>query len=284
MEKPIELGMRCLEKRMPTVMVHLRLGRSNEELIRLTRELATKWDATIIGVAGYRRPIAPGRDLDVTGINAAERDLQEQLRTAEEEFLGALRTSGIDTEWRPTATSGGIAMCLVKQARATDLLVGAIEHASDTPDQVKIEDIIVDLGRPALLMPTPLDSSDLGNVLIGWTDTPEARRAVFDALPLLRRAKSISICTVFVKSDQEAACASVQDVVAWLKRNDVFAKLNPMLLDGDPASKLLIAANDQRAGVIIAGAFGHRRLREQVFGGVTKDLLEKSKTCLFLSH
>jgi nucleotide-binding universal stress UspA family protein len=265
-------------------MAHLRLGCSNQELIGLARELAAKWDATIIGVAGYRRPIAPGLDLDVTGINPAERALQEQLRIAEEEFLSALGASGINTEWRPAVTSEEIERHLVKQARAANLFVGAIEQVRDTPPQVKIEEIMVDLGRPAVLMPALPDLSDLGNVLIGWADTREARRAALDALPILRGARSISICEVVAQSDRDAPDAGVQDVMAWLKRNDIVAKLTPMILSGDPASGLLTAANDLRAGVIVAGAFGHGRLHERVLGSVTKQLLDRSKSCLFLSH
>lgn len=113
---------------MPTLMVQLQLGRSNEKLLGLTRELATKWDAAVIGAAVYRRPIAPGRDLDVTGINVAERNLQGQVQDAQREFLGALETSGIKIEWRTAATTEEIAKYLVKQAGALDLFIGAIEH------------------------------------------------------------------------------------------------------------------------------------------------------------
>jgi nucleotide-binding universal stress UspA family protein len=261
-------------------MMHLPLGRSNEELINLTGKLAARWDATVIGVAGYRRPTAPGLDLDVTGINAAEQVLREQLWTTEREFLGLLASSGINVQWRPVVTSDEFTSHLLKQARSADLFVGAIERVHEVGHQVKIEDIIADLGRPALMIPTELAATDLDTVLIGWTDTRAARRAVSDALPLLRRAKSISICEV----GEEVDSGSLNDIRGWLKRNDIFAELTSKFLDGDPASELLIAADDLRAGVVIAGAFSHNRLHERVFGSVTKELLGRAKNCLFLSH
>lgn len=269
---------------MPTLMVHLQLGRSNEKLIRLARELAAKWDAVVIGVAVYRRPIAPGQDLDVTGIDAAKGDLQEQLQDAEREFHDSLEASEIKIEWRPAVTSDAISSYLVEQARATDLFIGAIEQASDAARRANIDDVIIGLGRPALLMPSSVDTVDLSKVLVGWTDTRESRRAIFDALPILRQARYISVCEVVSKYDNEVAGANLGDVVEWLKRNEIVAEPTPMILHGDHASELLTAASDQGAGVIVVGAYGHSTLRERVLGGVTKELLERSQTCLSLSH
>lgn len=223
---------------MPTLMVHLQLGRSNEKLIGLTRELATKWNAVVIGAAVYRRPIPPERDLDVTGINAAERNLQGLVQDAEREFLGALKTSGINIEWRTAATTEAIAKYLIEQARATDLFIGAIEQPDDAARTAQIDDVILNLGRPVLLMPS-LDAGDLSNVLVGWVDTREARRAISDALPLLRQARRISICEIVPKHDEGGAGASVRDVVGWLKRNGVMAEPVLMALHEDPASELL---------------------------------------------
>lgn len=128
------------------------------------------------------------------------------------------------------------------------------------------------------------DVGDLSNVLIGWADTREARRAIFDALPLLRHTRRICICEIVPKHDEGVPGASVRDVVGWLKRNDVMVEPVLMALHGDPALTLLSAANDQGAGVIIAGAYGHGKLHERVLGGVTNELLGQSQKCLFLSH
>ena len=122
------------------------------------------------------------------------------------------------------------------------------------------------------------------NVLIAWKDTPEARRAVVDALPILREAKDVMVAEIAEDDDKPAALSGVKDVVAWLSRHGVLASGQVPDECGHAAAQLGRIASEVGAGLVVAGAYGHSRLREWVFGGVTKELINPSKRCSLLSR
>jgi nucleotide-binding universal stress UspA family protein len=53
---------------------------------------------------------------------------------------------------------------------------------------------------------------------------------------------------------------------------------------GDAAPALLKAAERIGAEILVAGAFGHPRLQEFIFGGATRTMLNSERPSLFLSH
>ena len=77
-------------------------------------------------------------------------------------------------------------------------------------------------GRPVFVVPPEAEYLKLKNALVAWKDTREARRAVADALPLLRKAEEINVVEVIEDdSDRSAARARVDDVAAWLSRHQI---------------------------------------------------------------
>ena len=84
---------------------------------------------------------------------------------------------------------------------------------------------------------------------------------------------------------REAGATEWQNaVVNWLKRDGITAEAVASLSTGDDAARLDGIASDQAADIIVAGAYGHSRLREWALGGVTKDLLLRAGRCSFVSH
>jgi len=76
----------------------------------------------------------------------------------------------------------------------------------------------------------------------------------------------------------------VNDVAAWLVRRGInAASIATKALIGVP-DQLVIIAQDEGAETIVAGAYGHTRFQEWIFGGVTHDLLTQQKSCVLLSH
>jgi len=111
--------------------------------------------------------------------------------------------------------------------------------------------------------------------MVCWRDTREARRAVSDALPLLQKTQQVVVVELVPdESGRDAAHGRVDDVIAWLKRHGVaaFARVFHWPERNNPMEKLF----QYGADLIVAGAYGHTRLREWVFGGFTGDLLHRS--------
>lgn len=268
-------------------MVHMQLGHSHGKLLRITSDLAGSLDANVIGIAACRPPAIPREDYYTYIGKDSERELERELLDAEKEFRAALKNRSGKIEWRSTAVSGAIADYLVRQSRSADLIITGIEQNSkpiNSSRDANVSDLLFELGRPLLVVPSSDGDGDIRRVVVGWQNTREARRAVLDALPLLKKADHVAVCEVVSEEGLPDARASLADVIAWLARNDVTAEAHAVLADGYDARSLAAVANDQAAGLIVAGAFGHGRLREFLLGSLTKTLLERSERCLFLSH
>jgi len=151
--------------------------------------------------------------------------------------------------------------------------------------QVSPSDLVMQAGRPLLVVPDACNWLDLRSVLVAWKDTAEARRAVSDALPLLRKSTEVTVVEIVEdEADRATAGSRVRDVVAWLSRHGVRASEQIPEQRGDAVTQLERIASDVGAGVVIAGAYGHSRLSEWIFGGVTRRLISPSNRCSLLSH
>jgi nucleotide-binding universal stress UspA family protein len=121
--------------------------------------------------------------------------------------------------------------------------------------------------------------------LVGWKDTREARRAIRDALPFLYRAKRVTVIAICESDQKEAARHQVDDVVVYLARHKVRAegRVETRLM-GSGADQITGFAENEGADLLVTGAYGHSRLNEWVFGGMTHDLLAFSPICCLMSH
>lgn len=271
-----------------TLMVHLEPGRPNTGLLKVTAELASRFGAGVIGVA-VRQPMQMlYGDGYVSGdVYQQDRDeIVKELEAAEAEFRSALEGRVAFVEWRSAQRFAYLAGYLADEARCADLVLTGVASGDflDASRNVDIGELIMLAGRPVLIVPTTASTLKLERVLVGWKDTREARRAVSDALPLLALATEVKVVEIALADDLAAADQHVADVVAWLKRHGIQAQGNALLSTGDDATALYAVGQDQGADVVVAGAYGHNRLREWAFGGVTRDLLLSASRCSLVSH
>ena len=269
-----------------SLMVNLELGRSNRELLRVAVDLAERFDAWVIGIASCQPMQVDFGDGYVLGdLFEADRDeIQHDIKLAEAEFRGAFAVHPKLIEWRAAATFEALADYLASQARSADLIITGLTSASTAMRRVDIDDLVLQAGRPVLIVPATAEPLALRRVLVAWNDTREARRSVFDALPLLALAEQVMVVEIAAEDELAAARQRLDDVVGWLKRHGVAAQSQACSSSGDDANRLRQIAEDQGAGVLVAGAYGHSRVREWVFGGVTHDLLLRGNCCALVSH
>jgi len=271
------------------LMAHLELGRSNAGLLRVTADLAQRFNAGVIGIAMcqpmqiiYSEGYVPG---DLIAQDREQR--ANELAAAEAEFRDALPAGVRSLEWRSTVTSDPLADYLARQARAADLVITGVEHNASLFDHsrhVNIGDVVMHTGRPVLVVPTTASGLNFDSVLVGWKDTRETRRAITDALPFLRKAARVAVVEIVEDTDLAAARARLGDIIVWLSRHGVAAEPVARPATGADAHQLHALAVEYRAGVIVAGAYGHSRVREWVLGGVTRDLLLRAGQCALVSH
>jgi nucleotide-binding universal stress UspA family protein len=272
----------------PTLLVHLELGRSNAGLLQTAGDLAERFQSRVIGLA-LRRPRDFAYDTVYAPAELIPDDRAEtasELEAAEAEFRDALRQRVEVVEWRSVELAADLPSYIARQARVADLIVTGVPCADmfDSSRAMNTGELILHAGRPVFLVPSAIQSVNLDRLLVGWKDTRETRRAIVDALPLLRRASDVVVVELAAAGHLEGARRHLDDVISWLASHGIFARAVPIESDGSDATGLHAAATREHCNIIVAGAYGHGRVREWIFGGVTKDLLLNSSLCSFVSH
>jgi nucleotide-binding universal stress UspA family protein len=265
------------------ILVSADLGEAAPDRIRLAAGLARRFDATLTGAAAHVVP-APILVRDIydaigqEGRNKAQiQAILEQAHASFERFAG----DGIRTDWRwcfaePVAH-------LIEQARAADLVVVSRRGPGDEdpgPLSVLPGPVLMEAGRPVLVVPPSTASLKASRTVIAWKDGPEARRTVSGALPLLRQADQVFLATVGADARHDGA----EDVARHLVRHGAHAAVHHLQTVDDDGSEIMRFALLHDADLIVLGAYGHSRLREWMFGGVTRDLLDRSPLCCLMSH
>lgn len=267
-------------------MVHVDFDEQAEERIGVAAALAARFNAVLIGVAGWplrKSGVLERSDAEYPPLEQAlQAKIAEQLDKLGESFRRSAGANPRGVEWR--ASHHFPSEVIAAQARAADLIVigretlpGDVYHTFD-PGAV-----ILASGRPVLVVPRGTGRVAASRVLIAWKDTREARRAVRDALPLLNEAQSVTIAAVGAQELEQAVREQVADVARYLEHHRIAVGQQIVLSTGEADGQVLLrVADEQKADLIVAGAYGRSRLSEWIFGGVTRDLLRTSKVaCLF---
>jgi nucleotide-binding universal stress UspA family protein len=275
---------------LATVMVSLAFDASNDARLEVAGQLAERFEAGIIGVAAaqFSPPLyftagQMAQDL----IEQGQASIRERLAELETQFRDAIKNRAQYVDWRSALDFPS--RFVLQEARCADIVVtGGLSPAfSDAFALASPKDLVMQTGRPLLIVPDRVDWLDPRTVLVAWKDSTEARRAIADSLPLLRQANNIVIAEIpEADGERSAAEARVGDVVGWLARHGLIASARvPERSEGaDATQQLDDIANDLGAGLIVAGAYGHSRFRELVLGGMTQHLVTQSARCVLLSH
>jgi nucleotide-binding universal stress UspA family protein len=272
-----------------TVMVGMSLKQSNEAGLEIAAQLAERFGARVIGATATELN-PPLYFMDGMAaqklIDEGHLAVKNRIAELEGEFRAAMQNRATELEWR--SAEDFPTRYIVRQARACDIVVVG-EAPRDAPadplTQINPSDLVIQMGRPLLVVPETCNWLDLRSVLIAWKDTVQARRAVSNALPLLLKSTDIAVAEIVEdETDRAAALSRVEDVVGWLSRHGVQASAMVPEQRGEAATQLERLAVDIGAGVVVAGAYGHSRLSEWILGGVTRRLINPTKSCSLLSH
>ncbi len=171
---------------------------------------------------------------------------------------------------------------LGRESRLADLVVfgSAASGRGLSPLGDAFRQVLAHEQRPVLVADGPVAVGEL--VAVAWDGGKEATRAVRTALPLLQRSGEVVVLTAADAASREVDPGRL---VEFLSIRGVNARIEPVRSGHDVARQLLDTARGLGAELLVAGAFGHPRLQEFVFGGVTRGLLSATdRPALFLSH
>jgi nucleotide-binding universal stress UspA family protein len=270
----------------PTLMVYMDAADQTESAVRIAAGLADRFNATLVGLSALELPpqiAANGFVLPET----VEADIERARTRLADKGIWFRKLAGADhrkIEWRSLLDFPTDA--LAREARAADLIVIRRTRASaDSYAALDPGGAILKVGRPVLTVPDEVATLRCGNAVIGWKDGREAQRAVQDALPFLHEADRVTIAEICQHGEEDAACERLGEVSRYLTRHRINSGPRVVLhQDGSGAAALIRLARDEGADLLVTGAYGHSRLGEWIFGGVTRDLLATSPICCLMSH
>jgi nucleotide-binding universal stress UspA family protein len=272
-----------------TLMVHVSLSSSNDAVLRVAATLAEQFKAHVIGVAACRPIQISYGDGYASGdlLAAQQTEIENDMKAAEASFRTALEGKASGLEWRSAVSFEPLAGFATAQARAADLVVtgpsrgGSPFNASASVD---IGDLVMSVGRPVLVVPPNIEALELNHAMLGWKESRETRRVATDALPLLKKAARVTVVEIVPEDGLASAQDRLQDVAGWFKRHGIAAEPLAVVAGRDDAAQLDAIAQENQVDLLVAGAYGHNRLREWMLGGVTYDLLLQPSVCSLLSH
>jgi nucleotide-binding universal stress UspA family protein len=211
----------------------------------------------------------------------------EAAESVEQHFKSRLRLHGIEGEWHLLAD--GNAAALIELAKSVDLTIAGQRppnFRSDGASRFRPEDILLATGRPVLVVPYAGTFETVGKqILIAWDGTPEANRALHDALLLFAEPEATIVFVGSHERDLDQHRPALERVVSHLRRHGIAANLEDTLRGDLAVSDILLSrAADLAADLIVAGGYHHSQLREALLGGVSRELLAHMTVPVLMSH
>lgn len=216
----------------------------------------------------------------------ARRDAEQAAAAAEIAFKQALaqQQSRIEVR-RVDVMSGEEGRALTLQGQYADAVVFGWPRTDVGQPAREFEHVLFHSGRPVILVPeTCVLRGTPQRIMVAWSATREATRAVNDALPLLQRATLVTVVVVAddgVRHEQNPG----DDIARHLARHDVSVEVKHVPASGDLVHRVLLdEARFQGADMIVMGGYSHSRTGEWLFGGVTRDILGALMVPVMMSH
>lgn len=274
---------------LTSILLALQPGQDNQPLLTAGAALAARFGAHVEGVALARPLRISASDVYLASDLAVEDHSlrMEQMQTAEAAFRQAMHGQAPSIAWHAELTTADVATDIGTHARASDLILAASEASQGTGEgapSFRIGDLIVQAGRPVLVVPAAGAEIRLDHALIAWKDSAPARRALADSLPLLRKCRQVTMTEIVPEAALPEARQRLRLLAGWLARHGIETRQHPAASVGEDAERLQQIAQETETDLLVAGAYTHSRMQERIFGGVTRTLLSHPKVCTLLSH
>ncbi|WP_423822646.1 universal stress protein [Salinisphaera sp. SPP-AMP-43] len=284
-----------------TILLHVQDDSHQAAVTAAAAGLALRWQAHLTGlhthvptyhgyVASGSYPVAVSPEM----IENDESEAAEHDQTLDAAFVRQLERRGVtDYDWQyrcAELADQTTADLLTAAARNADLVIMGQHDAEDDDDHVSFETpAVVALGatRPVLVLPREYGFDTIGRrIVIGWNASREAARAVTAALPFLRDAETVELLVVEDDSaaDHAHGAEPGADIALYLARHDIDVQVMRRSRGRrDVADVLLEQVAESGADLLCLGAYGHSRLRELAFGGVTYSMLRQATVPMLLA-
>jgi nucleotide-binding universal stress UspA family protein len=225
---------------------------------------------------------------------AAERDSGTRSGKARATFEAWRGGSGLTVAARPGSEAGPTVAwreetgteeeCMARYGRVSDLIIVGRPPADDSGASIVVfETALFDTGKPVIVVPPgPLPVSIVGTpAVIFWTGSAEAAHAVSSAIPLLAAAERVAV----IPSSPGGKPTETEPLLEYLAWHGVRAvPRDPLAITPTAGADLLASAKREGAGLLVMGAYTQSRLRQLIYGSVTKHVLTRTILPVLMAH
>lgn len=283
---------------MKVIMLPLTRDSNTALLSEAAAQLASKFSANVTGLFVRRDPksaiplLGEGLTADMIQQMCDVTDQEGQRYASESEsiFTEAMTNASIPlgenasgdqaAYWRTVV--GDVADHVGRCARTADFSICERPGDRHSAQAEIFNDLVFRSGRSVLMVPDNGTTPTLDHMLVAWNGRAECARAVGGALPLLRRAKTISILQI---GDLGEDRPTLEDIGEYLTAHGVEAsQIHEPSHKGSVGEAVYGNAQELQVDSIVIGAFSTARWRELILGGVTRYLIENSNIPIYMSH
>jgi nucleotide-binding universal stress UspA family protein len=209
----------------------------------------------------------------------AEKDRTETRQRIEAD----LTNEGINWDWQ-TIDGASKSAILAEGSRLTDLAIVSLDpvrQGAAQPGRSLVGDLAMTSRTPVLAVPHGQRGFGFGTAMIAYDGGPEASFAIRTALPILSACAHVKIAEVGIGKDE----LPMTDAADYLARHGIEARIEPFEKGSKTVEERLVgAAHDMKADLLVMGAYGHSRWREALFGGVTHYVMAEIGVPVLLAH
>lgn len=271
---------------MKSILVHINRDEGQEARFQAALDVTRAFEGhlTCLQIS----PLEAYLTADPYGIAFMLEQTLQQVRQEEdierEAIEARLRAEGANWDWH--THTGAPARLLAEVGALADLIVVS-SPGGEWPARLEVPptaaDVLMRSHTPVLAVPDTVRGLDCGGVaVVAWNGSPEACQAVRAALPMLRLASRVLLVHV---DDDSGYDLPPTEAASYLSRHGVQSELVPLKRESRPVADTILAeAGARGAAYLVMGAYGHSRLRERLLGGVTREMLERSRLPLLLVH
>jgi nucleotide-binding universal stress UspA family protein len=264
-----------------TILVHVDQSRHLEARVQAAARIAAAQQAHLVGVAmiDMARFLYEMLSIDTQDSNTVAyiEGLRERANEALQKFEIMAKRIGVKSFEKRLVNdelAGGIGL----QARYCDLVVLGQPDPDEPAPSVMADfpaQAVLTCKAPVLIVPYAGRHDSIGeNVLIAWNGSEEATRAVHDAIPVLQRARKVTVAMFNPAWQRDMQGKAVgADLADYLARQGITIDLTEQTTDVDAGEALLALAGKLGADLLVMGYYGHSRFREMVLGGTTRTVL-----------
>ena len=189
-------------------------------------------------------------------------------------------TDAISTAWRER--TGAAEAILPEAGRLADLIVFAgVGVQADHPRRIAFEAALVGAARPLLLVPQGSAEHIGRTIAVAWNGSVESTRALVGAMPLLKQADELHVLTAAGARIEVEQATALARYLGWHGLN---AQQHALFPESSAGAALLAKAKELGADLLVMGGYGHSRLRELIFGGVTRHVLHHYDLPILITH